>query len=135
MLCQIITRLILLYSCKYSQNLMGRVDGSNVSGAKPKLTNISFPFTSSCATIPATANIARRPFCNSLVDMAEKSSKLSGFSPSGSKPMSPVLLTTSTLQKRGFITTCIMEDLREQWMSVQKEQGKIYYNRKHEAIQ
>ena len=49
--------------------------------------------------------------------------------------MSPVLLTTSTLQKRGFITTCIMEDLREQWMSVQKEQGKIYYNRKHEAIQ
>mmetsp|Transcript_11625 Transcript_11625/g.33461 ORF Transcript_11625/g.33461 Transcript_11625/m.33461 type:complete len:222 (-) Transcript_11625:135-800(-) len=54
-----------------------------------KCSMIPFPSASSWARNPAAANMARRPFCNSLVCMMASSSGSDGLRPSGSNPMSP----------------------------------------------
>jgi len=54
-----------------------------------KCSRMPFPSVNSCAINPATANIDKRPCCNSFVCMMRKSAASSGFNPNGSKPKSP----------------------------------------------
>jgi len=62
------------------------VEGSKVSGKKPRLTKISFPLTNSCAMKPATASIAKRALFNSFVAISLKEAASFGLKPRGSNP-------------------------------------------------